>query len=104
MSDLFFDLDKSILFLISPLAPHVEVANALPVMRLATKKLLFSVDAVVGLELLSKTLADKHMATLLPNCMLVSRFQRLESLVTYITGVKPLFLVCFVPQTDPIQQ
>ena len=63
-----------------------------------------SVDAVVGLEHLATTLADKHMATVLPKCGLVSRSQRLESLVTYITGVNPLFLVCFVPHTDPIQQ
>ena len=56
-----------------------------------------SVDAVVGLELLTTTLADKHMATVLPNYVLVRPLQRLESLVTYITGVKPPFLVCFVP-------
>ena len=35
--------------------------------RLATIKILESVDAVVGLELLAPTLADKHMATVLPN-------------------------------------
>ena len=52
--------------------------------RLATKKLLVSVNAVVGLELLGTTFADKHMATVLPNCVLVRRSQKLESLVTDI--------------------
>ena len=56
-----------------------------------------TVDAVVGLELLATTLADKHMATVLPNFVLVRRWQRLESLVTDITGVNPLSLLCFVP-------
>ena len=41
--------------------------------RIATKKLIVSVDAVVGHELLATTLADKHMATVLPNCVLVRR-------------------------------
>ena len=62
MSALFLELDRTVLFLSSPLAPHGEVAKALPVVRLATKKLLVSVDAVVGLELLVTTLADKHCA------------------------------------------
>ena len=87
-----------------PLAFHVEVANALPVMRLATKKLLVSVDSVVGLEPLATTLTDTHMATVRPNCVLVSRLQRFISLDTYITVVKLFFLVCSVPHTDPIQQ
>ena len=51
MSALFLKLDRTGLFLSSPLAPHGEVGKALPVVRLATKKLLVSVDAVVGLEL-----------------------------------------------------
>ena len=85
MSALFLELDKTLLFLSSPLAPHVEVPDAVPVIRLATKKLLVSFDAVVGFELLGTTLADKHMATVLPNCVLVSRLHRLESLVIYIT-------------------
>ena len=85
MSALFLELARTVLFLSSSpltfklrmvssmvvLAPHGEVAKALPVVRLATHKLLVSVDAVVGLELLATTLADKHMATLLPNCLLV---------------------------------
>ena len=64
--------------------------------RLATKKLLVSVDAVVGLELLATTLADKYMATVMPNCLLVRCLQRLESVVTHITGVNPVSLMCFV--------
>ena len=78
------------------LAPHGEVEKALPVVRLSTYKLLVSVDAVVGLEVLATTLADKHMATVLPNCVLVRRSQRFKSLVTDITRVNPLSLVCFV--------
>ena len=57
-----------------------------------------------GLELLVTNLADKHIAIVLPNNVHVRCSQRLESLVTYITGVNPLFLVCFVPKNDPIQQ
>ena len=38
------------------------------------------------------------------NCALVRHLQRLESLVTDIRGVNPPSLVCFVPNTDPIQQ
>ena len=111
MSALFLELARTVLFLSSSpltfrlrmissmvvLAPHGEVAKALPVVRLATHKLLVTVDAVVGLELLATTLADKHMATVLPNFVLVRRWQRLESLVTDITGVNPLSLLCFVP-------
>ena len=79
------------------LAPHGEVEKALPVVRLSTYKLLVSVDAVVGLELLATTLADKHMATVLPNFVLASHLQRLESFVTDITGVNHFSLLCFVP-------
>ena len=75
------------------LAPHGEVAKTLHVVRLATHKLIVSVDAVVGVELLATTLADKHMATVLPNYVLVRRLQRLESLFTYITGVNPLHML-----------
>ena len=91
MSALFLELARTILLLSSSLAPHGEVAKTLPVVRLATKKLLVSADAVVGLGLLATTLADKHMATVLPNCVVVRRSQRLESLVTDITltGVDP---------------
>ena len=79
------------------LAPHREVAKTLPVVRLATHKLIVSVDAVVGLELLATTFADKHMDTVLPNFLLVRRWQRLESLVTDITGVNLCSLLCFLP-------
>ena len=67
--------------------------------RVATHKLIVSVDAVVGFELLATILADKHMATVLPKFVLVRRWQGLESLVTDITGVIPLSLslLCFVP-------
>ena len=82
-------------FSLLPLAPHGEFAKALHVVGLETKKLILSVDAAVGLELLATALADKHMATVLPNCVLLMRSQRLESLVIYITGVNPLsFVFC----------
>ena len=58
-----------------------------------------SVDAVAGLELLATTIVDKHMATVLPNYVLVRRSQRLKSVFTCITGVNTLSVVCFVPQT-----
>ena len=76
------------------LAPQGEVAKSLHVVRLATHKLLVSVDDVVGLEFLAKTLAYRHMAAVLPKFVLVRRWQKLESLVTDIIGVK---LLCFVP-------
>ena len=107
MSALFQELARTVLFLSSSpitfilrmislivvLAPHGEVAKALPLARLVTHKLIVSVDAIVGLELLATTLADKHMANVLPNLVLVRRWQRLESHVTDITGVNPLSLL-----------
>ena len=95
MSSLFLELARTVLFLSSPLAPHGEVSKALPVVRLATKNLLVSVDAVVGLKLLATTIAYKHKATLLPNCVLVRKPQKLESLVTDIAGMN-LSLAWFV--------
>ena len=71
--------------------------KTLPVVRLATHKLIVSVNAVVGVELLAITLAGKHMAYVLPNLVLARHLQRLESFVTDITGVNPLSLLCFVP-------
>ena len=68
------------------LAPHGEVAKTLPVLRLATHKIIVSVDAVVGVELLATNFAGKHMATVLPNFVLARHLQRLESSVTDITG------------------
>ena len=64
------------------LAPYEEVPKNLPVVRLATHKLIVSVDAVVGVELLGTTLAGNHMATVLPNIVLARHLQRLESFVT----------------------
>ena len=61
-------------------------------MRLAIHKLLVSVDDVVGPKLLATTLADKHIATLLPKLMLFRRWQRLESLVSVISGMNPFSL------------
>ena len=51
-----------------------------------------SVDTNVGVELLATTLADKHMANVLPNYMLVMNWQKREILVTDITEVNPVFL------------
>ena len=79
------------------LASHGEVEKALPVVRLATHKLLMSDDAVVRVEFIATTLADKHMTTVLLNFVLVRRWQRHESLVTDISGINPLSLLCFVP-------
>ena len=81
MSALFLELARTFLFLSSSppkfrlriissmvvLAPHGEVAKTLPVVRLATHKLIVADDAVVGVELLATTLAHKHMPTVLPN-------------------------------------
>ena len=52
------------------LAPHGDVAKTFSVVRLAKHKLIVSVDAVVGVELLATTLAAKHMVTVLPNIVL----------------------------------
>ena len=68
------------------ISSHREVAKALSVARLATHRLLVSVDAVFVLELLATTLAEKHMTIALPNFVLVRRCQRLKSLVTDSTG------------------
>ena len=97
MSALFLELARTVVFLSSSpltfrlrmissmvvLAPHGEVAKALPVVRLATHKLIVSVDAVVGVELLATTLAGKHMATVMMTHVLVKcgkYWHRLESL------------------------
>ena len=92
-------------------APQGKVTKVLPLVRFKNKLLLVSGDAVVCLKLLATTLADKHMATALPNYVLVRRFQRLESVVTYITRVTPLSLslslslsYALSPHTDSIQQ
>ena len=79
------------------LATHREVAKTLPVVRLATHKIIVSVDAVVGVELLATTLAGKHIASVLPNFVLARHLQRLDRFFTDITGVHPLSLLCCVP-------
>ena len=56
------------------------------------EKLLVSVGANVGVELLATTHADKHIANVLTNLLLVMRLQRLEILVTDITEVNPVSL------------
>ena len=61
------------------------------------EKLLVSVDASVDVELLATALADKHMANVLPNHVLVIHWQRLEILVTDITEVNP---VSFCPSRE----
>ena len=73
------------------------MAKTLPVVSLATHKLIVSVDAVVGVELLATTLAGKHIATVLQNFVLAKHLQGLESFVTDITGMKPLSFLCVVP-------
>ena len=60
---------------------------------LAKHKLVVSVDAIVGVELLATTIAGKHMATVLPNYVLVWHLQRLESFFTDITEVNPFTLL-----------
>ena len=75
------------------LAPHGEVAKTLHEVRLAKHKLIVSVDAVVGVELLATTLAGNHMATVLPNVVLARLLQRLERLVKNIIGLNPLCLL-----------
>ena len=101
MSALFLELARPVLFLSSSpqtfrmrmissmvvLAPHGEVAKNLLVLRLAILKLIVSVDAVFGVELLSTTLAGRHIATLLAR-----HLQRLESFFTDTTGMNPLSL------------
>ena len=47
-----------------------QVAKTLHVVRLARHKLIVSVDAVVGVELLATNPASKHIATVLPNVVL----------------------------------
>ena len=77
MYALFLELARTVLFLSSSpqafrlrmissivvLDSHGEVAKTLPVVRLATQKLIVYVDAVVGVEHLATTLAGKHIAT-----------------------------------------
>ena len=113
MSALFLELARTVLFLSSSpitfrlrrislivvIASHGKVAKAIPVARLGTHKLLVTVDAIVGLEILdilARILADKHMVDVLPNFVLVKRWLTLASLVTDSKGVTPVSLLCFV--------
>ena len=74
------------------LPQHVQIEDDLlnggpcPVVRLAPHKLIVSVDAVVGVELLATTLAGKHIATVLPNCVLARHLQRLKALPHTLQG------------------
>ena len=83
-------------------APHGIVAKALPLVRLSTHKRLMFVDTMVGLEVLATTLADKHIANVLPNLVLVRRWQRLESRGKDLkAGVNSHSLLCFVLWCSP---
>ena len=98
MYGLFLELARTVVFFSSSphlfrlrmissmvvLAPLGEVAKTLPVVRLATHKLIVSVDAVLGVELLATTLAGKHIATVLPKFVLARHLHRLESFDTDI--------------------
>ena len=57
-----------------------------PVVRLAKHKIIVSVDAVVGVEILATTLAGKHMATVLLNIVLAMHRQRLTALSKTLQG------------------
>ena len=83
------------------LSPYGEVAKTLLVVRLATHKLIVSVDAVFEVELVATNLAGKHMAHVLPNSVLARHLQSLESFVTDITEVNPLSLVLSPPTLIP---
>ena len=108
MSALFMELARNVLF---PLQVQLDddllnggpctrwrSGKTLSAERLATHKLIVSVDAVVGVEHLATTRAGKHMATVLPNFVLARQLQRLESFVTDIKGGTH-YLLCFVPPT-----
>ena len=113
MSALFLELARSVLFLFSSphtfklkmiysmvvLATHGEKAKKFPVVRLAMNNSIGSVDAVVGVELLAKTLAGKHIATVLPNFVLARHLQRLENFVKDITGMHQCYQVGPLYQT-----
>ena len=118
MSALFLELVRTILFFSSSLptfrlrtissmvviAPHKEVAKTLPVVRLATHKLIMSIDPVVGVELLSTTLAGKHITSVLPNLCWLDICKDLKAFLQTLQGCT-LSLSCAVsPHNDPIQQ
>ena len=49
------------------IAPHGEAGKAFPVVRLATHKLLVSVDAVIGAKLITTPLQTNHHGP--PTCV-----------------------------------
>ena len=82
MSALFLELARTVLFLSSSphmfslriifsMAQHGEVAKTLPPVRLTTHKLIVSIDAAIGVELL----AGKHVANVLPHFVLARHLQ-----------------------------
>ena len=102
MFSLFLELDRTLIFLLCTIWKSYNSSSC---GEACNQKVFVSVDAVVGLELLATTLADKRSATLLPTCLLVRCLQSFESLVTDITRVNSLSLLCALfPHTNPIQQ
>ena len=71
-----------------------------PVVRIEMKWLLGFVDAVVGLELLATTFADKHMATVLLNYVLPGICLAIFSRNGWLHGPPPCLdrLEKFLPQ------
>ena len=57
-------------------------------------------DDAVGPELLDTTLADKHMATVLPKFVLVTHWQIVESLVTDITRSVSVLSLTLIPSSN----
>ena len=91
IASLFFSssphtLRLKMIFSIVVLAPLGEVAKSLPVVRLATHKLIVSVDAVLGVELLATTLAGKHIATVLQILCWLSICKDLKALSQTLQG------------------
>ena len=72
------------------------MAKILPVVRLATQKLIVAVDVVVEVELLATTLTRKHIASVLPNFVLPRQLQRPESFFSLTLQGCTLSLSCAV--------
>ena len=70
----------------SGFSPHGEVAKAFLVVRLVTCELFMTIDAVVGIQLLATTLADKHMTTVLPTLCWISIVKGLKALSQTLQG------------------
>ena len=118
MSVLFLELARTVLFLSSSphtfrlrmissmvvLAPHGYVAKTLLVVRLATHKLIVSVDAVVGVEFLATTLAENTWPLCCHNLCWLGVGKDLKALSQTLQGWT-LSLSCDLsPHSDPIQQ